>query len=300
MTTTPLAHPDRERLAAFGLGKLDDAEAEAVHRHLEECDACRSAVAGLEDDTLATLVRAAATPPDGIFTAAAPVPTAADVAEEVAVPAALAGHPRYRVQTLLGRGGMGAVYRAEHRLMERTVALKVISRELMDRPAVVERFRREVKAASRLTHPNIVQAYDAEQAGDTHFLVMECVEGTTLARLVAERGPLPAAEACDYVRQAGEGLQHAYEHGMVHRDIKPHNLMVTAAGRVKILDFGLARLGSEIGPADAVTASGMVLGTADYIAPEQADDPHAADTRADVYSLGCTLYFLLTGHPPFP
>src|SRR5262249_37638213 len=146
------------------------------------------------------------------------------------------------------------------------------------------------------------------------------VEGTTLARLVAKRGPLPVAEACECVRQAALGLQHAFEHGMVHRDVKPQNLMVTHQSRdrkgaedaplpygrgsemgvVKILDFGLARFASELGPADAVTASVTVLGTADYIAPEQADNPHAADTRADVYSLGCTLYFLLTGQPPFP
>src|SRR5262249_53175019 len=145
------------------------------------------------------------------------------------VPAALTDHPRYRVLELLGHGGMGAVYKAEHRLMERTVALKVIKHELTNRPAVVERFRREVKAAARLDHPNIVRAHDAEHAGDTHLLVMECVDGIALARLVAGRGPLPVAVACDYVRQAALGLQHAFEHGMVHRDIKPQNLMVTAS-----------------------------------------------------------------------
>src|SRR5262249_36762668 len=148
-------------------------------------------------------------------------------APEAAVPPELADHPRYRVVGLLGSGGMGVVFKAEHLVMERPVALKVISRGLIDRPAVMERFRREVKAAARLSHPNIVTAHDAEQAGDTHFLVMEFVEGTTLARLVNERGLLPVAEACDYVRQAALGLQHAFEHGMVHRDIKPHNLMVT-------------------------------------------------------------------------
>ncbi len=201
---------------------------------------------------------------------------------------------------------MGAVYKAEHRLMERTVALKIINRELTDRSAVVERFRREVKAAARLDHPNIVRAYDAEQAGDTHFLVMECVEGTTLARLVAERGPLTVAEACDCIRQAALGLQHAFEHGMVHRDVKPQNLMLvpgpggSAPGVVKVLDFGLARLASELAPAGPATSTGIMLGTADYIAPEQADDPHTADTRAAIYALGCTLYFLLTGQPPFP
>src|SRR5262249_7236342 len=148
-------------------------------------------------------------------------------------------------------GGMGAVYQAQHLLMERLVALKVINHNLLDNRAAVERFRREVKAAAKLTHPNIVTAHDAEQAGDTHFLVMEYVEGTSLARLTSDQGRWPVARACDYVRQAALGLQHAYEQGMVHRDIKPHNLMLTAAGQIKVLDFGLARFAQESLPAAA-------------------------------------------------
>jgi hypothetical protein len=230
-------------------------------------------------------------------------------------PPALAGHPRYRVLGLLGAGGMGAVYKAEHLRMERLVALKVMSPELMDRPEMVERFHREVKAAARLAHPNIVTAYDADQAGDTHFLVMEYVEGTSLAEKVRQEGPLPVALACEYVRQCALGLQHAFESGMAHRDVKPHNLMLTPGGQVKILDFGLARFVREAataragpGPtpggagaaASALTETGTLMGTADYIAPEQATDPAQADVRADVYSLGATLYYLLAGHPPFP
>jgi WD40 repeat protein len=301
MIDSLLAHPDREQLAALKLGLLSEAEALAVLQHLGECDGCRSAAESAPDDTLAALVRASVTPPDTTHALDSAggklIPGTADASS---IPAALADHPRYRVLELLGHGGMGAVYKAEHRLMERTVALKVINRELTDRPAVVERFRREVKAAARLDHPNIVRAFDAERAEDTHLFVMECVEGTTLARLVADRGPLPVAEACDHVRQAALGLQHAFEHGMVHRDVKPHNLMVTPGGTVKVLDFGLARLASELASAGPTTSSGIVLGTADHIAPEQADNPHAADTRADIYALGCTLYFLLTGQPPFP
>jgi WD40 repeat protein len=235
------------------------------------------------------------TRPDGTGTADTPPPTSAGT-----IPAALIDHPRYRVLRLLGQGGMGAVYQAEHLLMERTVALKIINKSLTTRPDLVERFRREVKAAARLAHPNIVTAYDAEQAGDTNFLVMEYVEGTNLARLVGERGPLPVPEACAYACQAALGLQHAYEHGLIHRDVKPLNLMVTPGGQVKILDFGLARLAGTSHAAGALTEPGTVMGTADYIAPEQAWDPAAADVRADVYSLGCTLYFLLSGHPPFP
>jgi hypothetical protein len=235
------------------------------------------------------------------------------------VPPSLIGHPRYRILELLGAGGMGAVYKAEHRRMERFVALKVMSPDLMDRPEMVERFHREVKAAALLTHPNIVTAYDADQAGDGHFLIMEFVEGISLAQKVQREGPLPVARACAYVRQAALGLQHAFERGMVHRDVKPHNLMLTPAEQVKILDFGLARFVRETasaraetdaatsgtaGPtapeaAAALTKTGALMGTADFIAPEQATDPARADVRADIYSLGCTLYYLLAGHAPF-
>ncbi len=255
-------------------------------------------------------------------TAARDVHEAATVTGPAAVPAAdpvppaLAGHPRYRVLGLLGAGGMGAVYKAEHLRMERLVALKVISPALTGRPEMVERFHREVKAAARLAHPNIVTAYDADQAGDTHFLVMEYVEGTSLDQKVRQGGPLPVAEACEYARQCALGLQHAFERNMAHRDVKPHNLMLTPDGQVKVLDFGLARFvqeattaragpapapGVTAGPAAAaLTETGTLMGTADFIAPEQATDPAQADVRADVYSLGCTLYYLLAGHPPFP
>jgi DNA-binding beta-propeller fold protein YncE/predicted Ser/Thr protein kinase len=218
---------------------------------------------------------------------------------QVQIPAALLQHPRYRIERLLGTGGMGAVYRAEHRIMQRTVALKVISPELTDNPAAVERFQREVRAAARLSHPNIVTAHDAEQAGELHFLVMEFVEGTDLAELVARRGPLPVMHACNYIRQAALGLQHAFAAGMVHRDIKPQNLMLTPQGRIKILDFGLARFAMEKSGGSALTQANAMMGTPDYIAPEQANDARSADIRADVYSLGCTLYHLLTGRPPF-
>jgi serine/threonine protein kinase len=174
----------------------------------------------------------------------------------------------------------------------------VIRPDLTARPGLVERFRREVTAAAKLTHPNIVTAYDAEQAGDTFFLVMEFVEGTDLARYLKQHGPLSVSETCNYVRQTASGLRHAHEHHMIHRDLKPHNLMRTPAGQIKILDFGLARIANAA--VGDETSRGTVVGTADYMAPEQANDAHAADIRADIYSLGCTFYQLLSGRVPFP
>jgi hypothetical protein len=143
------------------------------------------------------------------------------------VPRELVGHPRYKILEILGAGGMGSVFKAEHRFMERPVALKLINRKLVDKPAMVERFRREVKAAARLSHPNIVEAFDADQAGDNHFLIMEFVEGESLSQILKKEGRLPVARACDFIRQAALGLQHAHGCGMVHRDIKPANLMLT-------------------------------------------------------------------------
>ncbi len=319
MVDNNLVHPGSEQLSAFGLGQLDPVKAAEVERHVKACTVCCQTLWSLPDDRLVSLLRQAfsqppdATTPPPALEATSLLPSAEPQGPQL--PPELAEHPRYRIVEVLGQGGMGTVYKAQHRLMERLVALKVIDRGLTGNPAVVERFRREVKAAAQLNHPNIVHAYDAEQAMDTHFLVMEFVEGTTLARLVEQEGPLSVAQACDYVRQAALGLQRAFEHGMIHRDIKPHNLMRTPEGVVKILDFGLARLMSETSPAlsspgrDAfsegaspasLTQMGMVMGTADYMAPEQADNAHAADICADIYSLGCTLYYLLSGQAPFP
>jgi formylglycine-generating enzyme required for sulfatase activity/tRNA A-37 threonylcarbamoyl transferase component Bud32 len=323
-------HPPADLLAAYAQGRLDELEMDEIERHLSDCDSCCRTIREEPEDSLIakllgrdagtaapTTTRCGAERPSafqvpssfvvGAGTAGHPhgEPTvgarASNPPEVANLPRELNDHPRYRVVATIGAGGMGAVYRAQHTLMDRAVALKVIRGDLLGNAAMVERFRREVRAAARLAaHPNIVAAYDAEQAGETHMLVMEFIEGTDLAELVERRGPLPVGEACEYARQAALGLQHGFENGMVHRDVKPQNLMRIARGQIKILDFGLARFASEAASQGGMTAEGMVLGSADYIAPEQIDDPHAADIRADLYSLGCTLYFLLGGRPPFP
>jgi serine/threonine protein kinase len=208
---------------------------------------------------------------------------------------------KYRILDKLGDGGTGTVYLAQHMRMNRRVALKVLPPERAANEAYLARFRREAEAAAALDHPNIVQAYDFELEGGAPFLVMEYVEGPSLQEVVERGGPLEVAQAAHYVRQAALGLQHAHEAGLVHRDVQPANLLVSGSGVVKVLDLGLARFArDEAGVLTRTLEQGMVLGTADYLAPEQARDSHDVDIRADVYSLGATFYFLLTGQPPFP
>ncbi|MCA8986681.1 MAG: protein kinase, partial [Planctomycetaceae bacterium] len=300
-------HPNPSELSAFSLGQLSLQQAEKIEEHISSCQTCCDTLLSLssEDTFVGQLQEARHLAPA--------IPDSLDGTRghhslnEEAIPGPLASHPRYEIETLIGRGGMGQVYKAKHRMMDRAVALKVINREWVRRQEVIERFRREVKTAASLTHPNIVTAYDAEQAGDLHFLVMEYVDGKDLAQIVSERGPLPVAEACEYICKAAEGLQYAHERGMVHRDIKPHNLMVTRGNVVKILDFGLASLVPGSTPDEPLsedadgnlTYAGAIMGTPDYISPEQAQDARNVDGRSDIYSLGMTLYYLLAGQVPF-
>ena len=207
----------------------------------------------------------------------------------------------YLLLDLIGEGGMGRVYKARHTRLGREEALKVIRKEKIAHPVVVQRFAQEVRAAAQLAHPNVVQAFDADEAGGVHFLSMEFVEGADLTKIVRSQGPLPVPVGCDYIRQAALGLQHAFEKKLVHRDVKPSNLLVTPRGQVKVLDLGLAMLNAAPGVENAnrVTLEGLVLGTPDFLAPEQAQNPQAVDIRADVYALGATLFYILTGRVPF-
>jgi serine/threonine protein kinase/tetratricopeptide (TPR) repeat protein len=210
----------------------------------------------------------------------------------------------YMILAKLGQGGMGVVFKARHRRLGRVGALKILPPSFArDRTAVL-RFRREIEAAGRLKHPNVVAAVDADEDRGVHFLVMDYVEGRDLDGVVRERGPLPAALAIDYLIQAARGLEAAHAQGIVHRDIKPANLMLDTEGTVRVLDLGLARLVDAANPyghaaGGRLTESGMYMGTVDYMAPEQAEDSRRADHRADIYSLGCTLHYLLTGREPF-
>ncbi|HET6574278.1 MAG TPA: serine/threonine-protein kinase [Fimbriiglobus sp.] len=292
-----------EQLLAEQLGGQ---ERDDIESHVELCHSCQERLDRLIGAPPALSARTddhpGATPPepDGDFLdrlsrlsspAGKPVPVVAvDWLENGRI-------GQYEILGKLGRGGMGAVYRARHVELGKVVALKVLPTEQVCEVNVA-RFKQEIRAIGRLEHPNIVTAHDAGQHRSVHFLVMALVDGVDLGRLVECRGPLAVADACELARQAAVGLQHAYERGLVHRDVKPQNLMLARDGTVKVLDLGLARSFADAA-AETLTAAGALLGTADYLAPEQWESPSAADTRSDIYGLGCTLYHLLAGHPPF-
>ncbi|MFM8986926.1 MAG: serine/threonine-protein kinase [Planctomycetia bacterium] len=227
-------------------------------------------------------------------------PTASAVVSTAEIGAALQGTMLgpYRLERFVGGGGMGAVFRAHDTTLDRVVAVKVLSRAQSADEDMLRRFRNEAQSAARLDHENIGRVHAVGSDRGWHYIVFEFIEGRNLRDLVREEGPFAVGRAIDVAIQVADALEHASEREVVHRDIKPSNIVITPAGRARLVDMGLARLAPAAGDVD-LTASGMTLGTFDYISPEQARDPRAADVRSDLYSLGCTLFFMLAGRAPF-
>ncbi len=300
--------PSREDLVDYVVGRLPDDTSERVAEHIESCSNCQAELATIDDadDTLMGNLRQPVV--DDPYLAESHCGVAVARAKSVAgQPAGREGSTSrlsgelgdYRLLEELGRGGMGTVYKALHTKLDRVVAVKVVPKSRLADDRAVARFEREMKAIGRLDHPNIVGAHDAREINDMPVLIMEYVDGMDLGELVRRLGRLRTGDACELVRQAALGLEYAHQHGLVHRDVKPSNVMLTRRGEVKLLDLGLARFHVESGKGEEVTGTGQAMGTADYMAPEQVSDSREVDIRADVYSLGCTLYKLLSGQAPF-
>ncbi len=305
MQAPSAAHPSDSVLQALALGILDEAKVDSVMEHLQECSGCRSVVIGQASDDFLALVREAHEASGRHSQTRAGNGRHGDETMQQGIhptPPDLAGNPQYEILRELGRGGMGVVYLVHNRFLAREEVIKVINQAVLVRAGGKERFLREIQLAARLNHPNVVTAYAALPLGEGLAFAMEYVKGQDLAKVVKTHGPLPVANACHYARQVALGLSHAHAKHMVHRDIKPQNLILTREGKrhiVKILDFGLAKVLCEQAEDSHLTLPGKALGTPDYIAPEQSLDASRADIRADLYSLGCTLYFLLAGRPPY-
>jgi serine/threonine protein kinase len=304
-------HPTDQTLQSYRLGKLDDRLAGSVSNHLKHCALCHSRVAELSSSEIPRRFRddhelhemSAGTRSEVGGSTDDRGPTAAgELPRGDTLLPGLAEHSDYEMIRELGRGGMGVVYLVRNKLMGRLEVLKVVSGHLDERPRARERFLREVQSAAKLQHKHIVTAYSAMRLDKSLILAMEFIDGDDLGKVVKSSGPLPVTTACDVIYQAALGLQHAHERGMVHRDIKPANLIAARDGNeyiVKVLDFGLAKVTTEGQTESGLTREGQLLGTPDFIAPEQIRDAQSADIRADIYSLGCTFYCLLTGKPPF-
>ncbi len=314
--------PNRGELTAYLSGEISASRQYEISEHLDSCAACLETLdrCNAEDtsrsaDTVVSieLVGANATPvlhePECQRMIAAaqeihvapnqagePLALGRRAAEQRTLPASLG---QYELLERIGEGGMGAVYKGRHTRLERIASLKIIAERRIADPQSLERFFREWIALAKLRHDNVVQAIDAGDDAGFHFLVMDYVEGIDLARLVRRGGRLKIADACEIVRQAACGLQYIHDQGLVHRDIKPSNLMIDTTGEVKILDLGLAVWRNDDSAHSGLTVDQQILGTVDFMAPEQAFDSHAAEIQSYIYSIGCTLYFLLSGHAPF-
>ncbi|MDA1054233.1 MAG: protein kinase [Planctomycetota bacterium] len=309
--------PDRQQLRDFVTGRLPESSLDAIAEHLETCNECESNIATLDSESDSFINELKCPAGDESFIneyefheAVSVVQAYESDAPQLPKESSRKHHVgQYMLVERLGSGGMGTVYKALHTKLDKFVALKLLRTKRMLDDRAIARFEREMKAVGKLKHENIVQASDAGEADGKQFLVMEYIEGAEFSELIARSERLSIADACELVRQAAIGLQHAHEHGLVHRDMKPSNLMLAKDGSVKILDLGLAGFAGEQFTSasecnthtecDDLTLDGQIMGTAEYIAPEQAENSHDVDIRADIYGLGCTLYALLVGVPPF-
>lgn len=303
--------PDRNLLEEFLLGRLDAERYESVVSHVDQCERCQQRVLKSTEphDDFSQALRET---PDldsfeterectdlivQLHEAATKPYFFADQHPNVGQAALPAAIGPYEFLESIGSGGMGTVYRARHTRLKREVAIKVLREDRIS-ARMIARFEREIEAIGKVDHPNIVRATEADKRDGTHFLVMELVDGANLNQVAKLNAPLRYQDACELVRQAAIGLQHIHEQGLVHRDIKPSNLLLTRGGTIKIADLGLAML-RDSNEAEPLTVLGAVMGTPDYLAPEQWRDTRSVDICADIYSLGCTLYYLLVGRAPF-
>jgi serine/threonine protein kinase len=305
--------PEPEELAAFNVGNVSEDRRAAIEEHLARCPNCVAVLEGANDGADSLVAELRQSIPAALFAEEicrrrerlletmdwAPAEPGDVSREEFSFLPGAEQWGDYRILEWLGRGGMGAVYRALHLHLGKIVAVKVLLPHRVGDPRAVARFRQEMLAVGGLEHPHLVRGLDARQEGDRLLLVMEYLEGCNLTDLLRHRGALPVADACEVIRQAALGLHHAHTQlNLVHRDLKPSNLFLTRSGCVKVLDLGLAHFHQGL-LENPITGEHDRMGTADYMAPEQWEKSRAVDIRADLYSLGCTLYELLTGKPPF-
>ncbi|MAT14694.1 MAG: hypothetical protein CMJ46_05415 [Planctomyces sp.] len=320
MTQDIMSHPERELLTSYGLGKLEPEEAARIEQHVTKCESCLEILAAVSSDSFLQKVQevpesSAASEPNTQTGTGSTVPEEVksekdSSGEQQALKETVIGdcsdtlldHPEYQIIQRLGSGGMGEIYLARHKLMGRLEALKTIKRDYIESPGAIDRFMQEIQSAARLNHPNVVSANHAFIHDGQLVFSMEYVDGRDLGELLREGRPFSVNRACFFFMQAAAGLQHAHENGLIHRDIKPNNLIVFRHGKkwgLKLLDFGLAKAMSEQEFDGRLTQTGAVIGTLLYIAPEQARGAEHADIRSDIYSLGCSLYHVLAGRPPF-
>lgn len=304
---TAIDCPKTDRLREYALGQLPEENSDELADHLRDCPSCQSeldTIADCEDsliqsirtvDSLASLCDEPGCQA-AMLAALSAISDRQSTPDDMDVPNAIG---EYEIVRPLGSGGMGNVYLARHTKLGREVAMKVLAHHRVGDPRMTERFEAEMRAIGQLSHPGIVTAHDAREIDGTAVLVTEYIDGLDLSQVVSRVGELTTADACEIIRHVAVALQYTSDQGFVHRDIKPSNIMLSRRGEVKLLDLGLARLQEPHEGRPDLTATGQAMGTADYIAPEQVNDSRGVDVRADIYSLGCTLFKLLTGRAPF-